>query len=31
MSDLGLKVGWQVDDVDGTKWTFLYTNTASNA
>lgn len=31
MGDLSLKVGGQVDDIDGTKGTFLRTDTAANA
>lgn len=30
MCDLGLEVGRKVDDVDGTEWTFLGTDTATN-
>lgn len=30
MGDLSLKIGWQVDDIDGAKWTFLGTNAAPN-
>lgn len=31
MGDMGFKVGWQIDDVDGTEGAFLGANTASNA
>lgn len=31
MGDLGLEICWQIDDVDGTKWTFLRADTTSNA
>ena len=31
VSDLGLKVGWQVDNVDGAEWALLWADTASNA
>lgn len=31
MSDLGFKVRWKVDDTDGAEWTFLRTDTASDA
>ena len=31
MSDLCFEIRWQIDDVDGTKWTFLWTNTTTNA
>lgn len=30
MGDLGLEVGWQIDDMDGAKGTFLRTDTATN-
>lgn len=30
MSDLGLEVGRQIDDVDGTEWTFLRADTAAD-
>lgn len=31
MGDLGLEVGWQIDDVDRSKGTFLRTDTTTNA
>jgi len=31
MSDLGLKVGGQIDDVYGSEWALLYANTTSYA
>jgi hypothetical protein len=30
MGDVGLEIGWQIDNVDGSKWAFLRTDTASN-
>jgi hypothetical protein len=30
MGNLGLEVGWEVDDVDGAKRAFLRTNTATD-
>lgn len=29
MGNLSLKIGWQVDDVDGTERTFLWTDTTT--
>jgi hypothetical protein len=31
VSDLSLKIGGQVDDVNGTEWAFLGADTASDA
>lgn len=31
VGDLGLQVGRQVDDVNGTEWAFLRTDTTTNA
>jgi hypothetical protein len=31
MSNVGLEVCWQVDDVDSSEGAFLWTDTASNA
>lgn len=31
MGDLRLQVGGQIDDMDCTKWTFLWANTTTNA
>lgn len=30
VGDLCLEVGWQVDDVDSTEWTFLRADTATD-
>jgi hypothetical protein len=30
VSDLGFEVGRQVDDADGSEWTFLWADTATN-
>lgn len=31
VGDLSLEIGWQVDDVNGTKWAFLWADTAADA
>lgn len=31
MCDLGLEVGWQVDNVDGAEWALLWADTTSYA
>ncbi len=31
MSDLGLEIGRQIDDIDGPEGTFLWTNPTSDA
>ncbi len=31
VSDLGFQIGWQIDDVYGTKWTFFRADTTSDA
>lgn len=31
MGDLGLEIGGKIDDVNCTEWTFLRTNTTTNA
>lgn len=31
VGDLRFEIGWQIDDIDSSKWAFLWTDTASNA
>lgn len=31
MSDLGLEICWQINDVYSPEWTFLHTDTTSDA
>jgi len=31
VGDLGLEIGWQIDDVDCSEWAFLWADTATNA
>jgi hypothetical protein len=31
MRDLSFEVGWQIDDIDGAKRTFLWADTATDA
>lgn len=30
MGDLSLKIGWQVDDMNGTEWALLWTDTTTD-
>lgn len=31
VGDVRFEIRWQIDDIDSSKWTFLWTDTASNA
>jgi hypothetical protein len=30
MRNMGFEICWKIDDIDGTKWAFLRTDTASD-
>lgn len=31
MRDMRLEIGWQIDDIDSSEWTFLWADTTTNA